>query len=445
MYTFSLTTKTIVFLYNYTEAHFVVVKLDINQNGWVYMLYNSAGQRRKGPSWSSLKKQMPLLEQLIRLASGFPEPTLPSTFRLGKSPQQADCYDYGIISISNAITLLDHREPDPDLNVNNLRLGYAQRILEYFRRLRGAVANSLPRSTGTTFSMLSFESQAAEILDFSASAPLSPFKSSAVSTPEAISRDVVSAACATTDPLAELPRRSRRIQETIEKKATASTATVEDVPVPDKASTRHQQFPTRLSRAVKIYLEKIQESLDPETLLSSLESALTYNKNTHHPPLKDGQISLLPHDSWDDVMVASTKELIRRFGDHLHLKTRSKLTISTPEEAELMIGEVPGMVFAPFYYQESWIMIQFLITSSCCRTEVYDPSDRLADDKDWKVLKEALRRIYGAVYGPDRKVIVLDGFGRVHRELSPAESRFFRNPGCCACFIVDEGVYGSTY
>jgi hypothetical protein len=271
---------------------------------------------------------------------------------------------------------------------------------------------------------LSVESQAAEILDFSALAPLPPFKTSAVSTPEAISRDVVSAACATTDPLAEPPRRSRRIQETIKKKAMASTAAVEDVPVPDKASARHQQCPTRLSRVVKIYLEKIQESLDPETLFSLLESAITYNKSTHHPPLKDGQILLLPHDSWDDVMVASKKEHIRRFGDHLNLKTRSKLTVPTPEETGLMIGEVPDMVFAPFYYQESWIMIQFLITSSCCRTEVYDPSDRLADDKDWKVLKDALRRIFGAVYGPDRKFIVWDGFGRVHREHSPAESRF---------------------
>lgn len=48
VFTFPSTTKIIVFLWNYTEAHWVLVKLEIDEIRWKYYLYNSDGQREKG-------------------------------------------------------------------------------------------------------------------------------------------------------------------------------------------------------------------------------------------------------------------------------------------------------------------------------------------------------------------------------------------------------------
>ncbi len=121
VFTFLSTVKTIVFQWNYTGAHWIVVKLDIDLTSWKHTLYNSYNQGAKGPAWNSIVQQMPHLEKLIRIASGLVTPLKESTFHLG------------VIAISNLLTLLGGREPTSGLDTdsNALRLKYANLVLKY--------------------------------------------------------------------------------------------------------------------------------------------------------------------------------------------------------------------------------------------------------------------------------------------------------------------------
>lgn len=53
-------------------------------------------------------------------------------------------------------------------------------------------------------------------------------------------------------------------------------------------------------------------------------------------------------------------------------------------------------------------MVMFMSTFNSCRTEVYDPADCLADNKDLDTLSRALRKILGGVHGADGEPVLWD-------------------------------------
>lgn len=129
-YFFPQEAQKIVFFYNPTEVHWTVVEVDLSdEECWTYTLYNSLSYGEKGPTWSACQEHFPLLEQLICLASGFPEPTTREIVT-GTSAQQENAYDCGPIAIYNAMGLLEGRSPGTEVDTESLRLKYLTLILD---------------------------------------------------------------------------------------------------------------------------------------------------------------------------------------------------------------------------------------------------------------------------------------------------------------------------
>ena len=120
-YRFPPESKKIVFFFNPTEIHWTVVEVNLDDEVWTYTLYNSSSQGAKGPAWKACQKQLPLLEQLICRASGFPEPKNREIV-IGASAQQDNPYDCGPIAIHNAQELLEGHTPSTDVDTEDLRL-----------------------------------------------------------------------------------------------------------------------------------------------------------------------------------------------------------------------------------------------------------------------------------------------------------------------------------
>lgn len=129
LYHFPPETKTIVFFFNPTEAHWTTVEIDLSDELWTYSLYNSLSQGEKGPTWNACHEQFPFLEQLICLASGFPEPKTREIIA-ATSAQQDNAYDCGPIALYNAMELLEGRRPEIAVDTDNLRLKYLMLVLD---------------------------------------------------------------------------------------------------------------------------------------------------------------------------------------------------------------------------------------------------------------------------------------------------------------------------
>ena len=129
LYRFPPETEKIVFFFNPTEIHWMVVEVDLHDDVWTYTLYNSLYSGEKGPTWGACEKQFPLLEQLICRASGISEPTareiVPAT-----SAQQDNHYDCGPIAIFNLLARLEGRTPTAEVDADILRFGYLSLIFE---------------------------------------------------------------------------------------------------------------------------------------------------------------------------------------------------------------------------------------------------------------------------------------------------------------------------
>ena len=119
-YRFPPESKNIVFFFNPTEAHWTVVEVKLDVEVWTYTLYNSLCQGKKGPAWKACQEQLPLLEQLICRASGFPEPKTREIV-VGASAQQDNPYDCGPIAIYNVQELLEGNTPSTDVDTEDLR------------------------------------------------------------------------------------------------------------------------------------------------------------------------------------------------------------------------------------------------------------------------------------------------------------------------------------
>ena len=400
-FTFPSTAKIIVFPWNYTGAHWIVVKLDIDLTSWKYTLYNSYNQGAKGPIWNSIVQQMPHLEKLICFASGFPRPLKESTFYVGDSPQQVNHYDCGIIAISNALTLLEGGEPTSasETDTNTLRWKYANLVLKYLQSLPSARHSNLPHAESAIPPGLSVESQATDTVDREAiTAPLSS-KISMVSQAEENPDEIALTIGASVFSQSEPPRLSQRVRKTIERYTSA----------PRQLSSHPQWSLAGLSNRQKVCFAELQGALSPETVSLLLELFLKSNKDDYPVLPANSRISVIPHDIWDGNRTRSKKQLIELFGDYLRAPNASPAaSASTPEEAELATGKPPHIAFAPYSHQGSWVMIIFMSTSSSCRTEVYDPADCLADVKDWETVKRALREILRAVHGNNGEPVLWD-------------------------------------
>ena len=138
LYRFPTGTKKIVFFFNPTEIHWTVVEVDLDDEVWTYTLYNSLFQGEKGSTWKACQEQFPLLEQLICRASGFVEPDTREILS-GVSAQQENSYDCGPIAIYNAIELLEGRTPKSEVDTEQLRKNYLERILGALELLNEAL------------------------------------------------------------------------------------------------------------------------------------------------------------------------------------------------------------------------------------------------------------------------------------------------------------------
>lgn len=132
IYTVPKTTTKLVFFFNYTEAHWMLLATDINEILWIHHWYNSSETRGenkyRGASWKAVSEQMPRLERLVMKASGLRCGSLTSGVKIRKSAQQVNSYDCGVISVYNAIEVLNERAPKTVVDAKELRLGYLKLI-----------------------------------------------------------------------------------------------------------------------------------------------------------------------------------------------------------------------------------------------------------------------------------------------------------------------------
>lgn len=128
LYRYPYWTEKIVLFFNPTGIHWTLVEIDLSEDLWMYTLYNSLSNGKRGPTWKACKQQLPLLEHLICRASGFEEPEF-REFIVGDSAQQDNHYDCGPITVYNAIGLLKDRMPSETIDAEHLRLRYLKKIL----------------------------------------------------------------------------------------------------------------------------------------------------------------------------------------------------------------------------------------------------------------------------------------------------------------------------
>lgn len=132
IYTIPTTTSKLVFFFNFTEVHWTLIVTKINEFHWVHRWYNSsdAGGKNKfkGATWKALAEQLPTLEALIMGASGLSCGDLDSGIKSGKLAQQDNSYDCGVITVYNALEILNERVPKRVIDAKKLRLGYLKLI-----------------------------------------------------------------------------------------------------------------------------------------------------------------------------------------------------------------------------------------------------------------------------------------------------------------------------
>lgn len=127
--THPLSTKTLVYFWNYDATHWTLVATEIDKEAWTHTLYNSMCSGMRGSSWKSAMESIPQIQGLLRAASGFPEPLQGSFLCFGKCYQQDNKNDCGVIATYNAIELLNGREPELDINPKRIRLRFLELIL----------------------------------------------------------------------------------------------------------------------------------------------------------------------------------------------------------------------------------------------------------------------------------------------------------------------------
>jgi hypothetical protein len=121
LYYFSPSTKRIVYFFNYSEKHWTLLATDVSREKWTHTLYNSLEIGPEGAAWSAAHKLLPLIEALIQGASALPKP---KRFEIvaGKSAQQTNSYDCGVITVYNAVQLLNGRKPEEHVDAKQLRV-----------------------------------------------------------------------------------------------------------------------------------------------------------------------------------------------------------------------------------------------------------------------------------------------------------------------------------
>jgi hypothetical protein len=150
LYYFPPSTKRIVYFFNYSETHWTLLATDVSRGKWTHTLYNSLEIGPKGAAWGAAHKQLPLIEVLVQGASALPKPKR-SEIVAGKSAQQTNSYDCGVITVYNAVQLLNGRKPEKQVDSKQLRLEYVTQILSELKS--GVNSNSAdcstPDSSGT--------------------------------------------------------------------------------------------------------------------------------------------------------------------------------------------------------------------------------------------------------------------------------------------------------
>lgn len=130
--------KGMVFFWNYTEAHWMLIHTRFDLDGWTHTIYNSWDRGMKGPAWNYPRLYLPLLERLVGVASGR-EVSGKGSIEMGLSFQQSDDCECGVITVWNCVELLSGRSPAVAVDTNELRLRYLSLILEDLERRIGCL------------------------------------------------------------------------------------------------------------------------------------------------------------------------------------------------------------------------------------------------------------------------------------------------------------------
>lgn len=111
-YTFPADTERIVYFWNYSADHWVLVVTEINNEQWKHYIYNSL---TSGSEWRQLLQFGGNIELLIQTLSEMPKPTYNInegvTICRGESAYQENIEDCGIFSVYNAVMILQGLTP----------------------------------------------------------------------------------------------------------------------------------------------------------------------------------------------------------------------------------------------------------------------------------------------------------------------------------------------
>ena len=117
-----------MYFFNYTETHWTLLVRDVSEEKWTHTLYNFLEVYLNGAARSAAQEQLAMIDALIQGASCFPKPKHRELV-VDNSAQQTDPYDCGVITVYNAVELLNGRKPEEQINSKLLRLEYITRII----------------------------------------------------------------------------------------------------------------------------------------------------------------------------------------------------------------------------------------------------------------------------------------------------------------------------
>ncbi|KAL3427094.1 hypothetical protein PVAG01_00603 [Phlyctema vagabunda] len=128
-------TESIVYFYNYTEEPWTVGVIGVHDNKWKHSLLDSfTTEETKGPLFKSFKRHSGHFQTLIQTASGLPL-VKGSVYSSGKSAQQYNTNDCGVIAVYNAIQILNGATRQTGVDTTRQRLGFLEDVLKKLKTL----------------------------------------------------------------------------------------------------------------------------------------------------------------------------------------------------------------------------------------------------------------------------------------------------------------------
>jgi Ulp1 protease family, C-terminal catalytic domain len=447
LYSFPPSTKRIVYFFNYTETHWTLIATDVSREKWTHTLYNSLETHPKGATWNAAQKQLPLIEVLIQGASALPKPKR-SEIVAGKSARQTNSYDCGVITVYNAVQLLNGRKPEKRVDAKQLRLEYVTQILSELKS--GVSSNSAdsftPDSSGTDFSSANSNGEHNTSIPVSGDA----IERNKKDVKEHEGSGLIPACNDLDKPhMQHKLHRSKWIENLEEKKRKSAPLRLQGQSKDNELRSADDIIdPTSsLTSEEKAVLQRIRGPLSSKVVLEVLESIKSMSLEPSGPlkpmfPTESIRIQIVPPDVWNEFDVDELGEGLRNedpefrklfasklkgvfrpklfelFADYL-TPPHSDLRLLNPQPDDNSIPETPQFVLLPFCRDSFWKMIVVTLTSTYCSCQIYEPG--CDSGGQWDGLKDVLGQIFRAVFGVGGKRIRWDRFQTV--DLSRKQAR----------------------